>query len=175
MASTRVRIPRLRHLRHRDLDGRLRGSGAAASTTAAPGTRRLKRLVAWLNARVTGIGATGAGQAFTADFANNEIDIAAHGRATGDGPFTVSSTTTLPAGLTAGTQYFLRSLTAGTLSFHRTAADANNDANPVATTDAGTGTHTMIPDGSDAGFVDLARQGIATDRINDETDIDNLI
>ena len=82
-------------------------------------------------------------QAFTAA-ASDIVTIAAHGLATGDGPFFVSSDTTLPAGLTADTPYWVVVLSAST--FNLAASHANAVAAvPVVVdiTDAGTGTHTM--------------------------------
>jgi len=82
-------------------------------------------------------------QAFTAA-ASDVVTIAAHGLTTGDGPFNVASTTTLPAGLAAATDYWVAVINANT--FYLCATRANAVAStpvPVNITDAGTGTHTM--------------------------------
>lgn len=67
---------------------------------------------------------------------------ATHGLVTGDGPVRVSSSGTLPAGLTAGTDYWLIYLSANTYSLATSRANAFAGT-AVTTTDAGTGTHTL--------------------------------
>lgn len=169
MAGTNVEVPHMRYLRHRRLDGLVRG--AEGATNDIP---RLKKLGTWLDQRVTDIGATGAGQVFTAAV-TNIVTITTHGRVSGDGPFTVSSDTTLPAGLLADTQYWLNVIDVNTFTVHLTREEAFNDLNEIDITDTGTGTHTMIPDGRSEGFQEIIRQEIVPDRIQAETDIDNLI
>jgi hypothetical protein len=69
----------------------------------------------------------------------------AHGRSTGD-RVTVSSSTTLPSGLVAGTQYFLRVHSGAPLdrfTLHYTADGAANNTDRVPIASAGTGTHTL--------------------------------
>lgn len=162
MAALTIRIPRLRHLRR-------------AVEALAPRNRR-RRLARWADDRSTDLDATGAGQAFTADFANDEIDIAAHGHVAGDGPFEVSNAGgDLPAGLVAGTLYWVSAPTAGTLGLHLSRVDALNGANPVSITDAGSGTHTLTPSTADQAMIEHARQGVSTDRLNASTDIDDFI
>lgn len=65
-----------------------------------------------------------------------------HGLLTGDGPFQVSSSGTLPAGLTAATNYWVIKLDADTFKFASTLANAMAGT-AVDITDAGTGTHTI--------------------------------
>lgn len=99
-------------------------------------------------------------QAFTAA-ASDVVTINAHGLQTGDGPFRVSSTTTLPAGLTAGTDYWVVRLSANTFNLAASYANAVADTPVVVDiTDAGTGTHTM------------ARPAVA-DAANDDFTINN--
>lgn len=52
----------------------------------------------------------------------------------------LSATDTLPGGLSWGTDYYVRSVSATTLSLHPTASDANNNTNKINITDAGGGT-----------------------------------
>jgi hypothetical protein len=68
-----------------------------------------------------------------------------HGRSTGD-RVTVSSSTTLPTGLTAGTQYFLRVHSGAPLdrfTLHYTADGATNNTDLVPIGSNGSGTHTL--------------------------------
>jgi hypothetical protein len=66
----------------------------------------------------------------------------AHGLATGDA-VSVSTTTTLPAPLSATSYYFARVLSGTTLTFHPTEADAAANTNIVNLTTTGSGTHTL--------------------------------
>ena len=66
----------------------------------------------------------------------------AHGLLTGDGPFQLTSTGTLPAGLALATNYWIIRLTADTFSFASTLANALAGT-AVDITDAGSGTHTI--------------------------------
>lgn len=82
------------------------------------------------------------GQAFTA--ANTDIcTAAAHGLLTGD-QVVVSSDTTLPAGLSANTYYYVRVLTVNTFKLCATLAGAVAGTGIVDISDAGTGTHTIF-------------------------------
>lgn len=65
-----------------------------------------------------------------------------HGLQTGDGPVRLASTTTLPGGLAAATDYYIIRLSANTFSLAatRTAAYAGT---AIDVTDTGTGTHTL--------------------------------
>lgn len=67
---------------------------------------------------------------------------AAHGMTTGDGPFRLSTTTTLPAGLAAATDYWVIVLSSSTYSLATSYANAIAGT-AVAITGAGTGTHTQ--------------------------------
>lgn len=83
------------------------------------------------------------GQTFTA--ATTDICTAtAHGLLTGD-QVQVSSATTLPAGLSAATYYYVEKIDANTFYLHSTLAGAvaSDSATQVNITDTGTGTHTV--------------------------------
>jgi microcystin-dependent protein len=56
----------------------------------------------------------------------------------------VSTTGTLPGGLSAVTDYYVRSVSGSVLTLHPTATDANNNTNKTNLTSAGTGTHTLF-------------------------------
>ena len=79
---------------------------------------------------------------FTAVAATDICTAAAHGLTTGQ-PVRVTSTTTLPAGLTAGVTYYAHWLSADTFTLHTTNAGAVADTGVVDITDTGTGTHTL--------------------------------
>ncbi len=78
---------------------------------------------------------------FTA--AANVVTAAAHGRFTGDGPFYVSSTITLPTGLSGLTPYWIIRLSANTFSFASSLANALAGT-VVVISAAGSGTHTYF-------------------------------
>lgn len=82
-----------------------------------------------------------ADKTFTA--ANTDIaTINAHGFQTGDGPFRLTTTTTLPAGLSLATDYWVIVISANTFYFASSFANALAGTR-VDVTDAGTGTHTL--------------------------------
>jgi hypothetical protein len=88
-------------------------------------------------------------KAFTVVAATDVFTTVAHGLTTGDGPFNVSSATTLPAGLNGATLYWVIVLSANTFKLATTRANAVAGV-PVAVdvTDAGTGIHTMTRTGA---------------------------
>jgi hypothetical protein len=68
---------------------------------------------------------------------------------TGDGPYRVGSSTTLPSGLSAGTDYWITAANTTTGTFKLASSKANAIAGVnVTLSDAGTGTHTI--DGMDS-------------------------
>lgn len=79
---------------------------------------------------------------FTSTHGTDTLNIAAHGLLTGDGPVRVSSSGTLPAGLVAGTDYWIIRTAAGTLKLALSLSDALAGT-AVETTSDGTGTHTL--------------------------------
>lgn len=88
---------------------------------------------------------------FTADASTDVCSRAAHNFHNGD-PVTVSSSNTLPAGLTAGTTYYIISATTGTFKLSTTPGGS-----AVNITSAGSGTHTVtMADGTtDVVFVEV--------------------
>jgi len=82
-----------------------------------------------------------AGKTFTAA-TTNICTASSHGYATGDGPFYLTTTDTLPAGLSLNTLYWFIRLGGDTFSFAKTKRDANF-GNAIDITDTGTGVHTM--------------------------------
>lgn len=71
------------------------------------------------------------------------ITITAHGFESG-AAVRLFSFGVLPAGLVAGTLYYLRAVSADTITLHATRAAAVAGTDPVDITDAGTGTHRLI-------------------------------
>lgn len=67
----------------------------------------------------------------------------AHGMLTGDGPFQLTTTDTLPAGLELLTDYYVENTGANTFELYLTRDLAVAAGGGIATTDAGTGTHTI--------------------------------
>jgi len=67
----------------------------------------------------------------------------AHGMLTGDGPFVLSSSTTLPAPFVAGTPYWVEKTAANTFELYTTRELAIAAGGGIVTTDTGTGTHTI--------------------------------
>lgn len=79
---------------------------------------------------------------FTATNATETFTAVAHGLFTGDGPFLVSSSTTLPAGLSATTNYWIIRVDADNFKLALSLAAAGAGTVVAITTD-GTGTHTI--------------------------------
>lgn len=79
---------------------------------------------------------------FTTTHAANTMTDNAHGLITGDGPVRVSSAGTLPAGLAAGTDYWIIYVDANTYKLAASRADAFAGT-AVDITDDGTGVHTL--------------------------------
>jgi hypothetical protein len=87
--------------------------------------------------------------AFTADPATDVLSATAHGRSNGEA-VNVASTGTLPGGLAAATQYFVRDATADTLKLAATLTGAAIDI-----TSAGSGTHRIVQSGKFANLVNF--------------------
>lgn len=80
---------------------------------------------------------------FTAtDLALDVLTATAHGLTTGQ-MVTVTSSGTLPTGLSSSAVYYARALTADTLTLHYTSAGASADTNRVDVSATGSGTHTL--------------------------------
>lgn len=90
---------------------------------------------------------------FTATHGTETFTAVAHGLETGDGPFWVSSSTTLPAGLTALTDYFIIYVDDDNFQLALTAAAAYAGTE-VTISDNGTGTHTIADTASTQRGVD---------------------
>ena len=101
---------------------------------------------------------------FTANASTDICTSAAHNLHNGD-PVTLSSTTTLPAGLSAGVTYFVISATTDTFQL---AATPGGSA--INITSTGTGTHTfLVADGTtDAVFVEVWEKAGGLSRISPE-------
>lgn len=78
---------------------------------------------------------------FTADNTTDLLTSAGHSLSTGD-KVQLSSTGTLPAGLSSATDYFVRFVSSSTLKLATTLPNANNNIT-IDFTDDGTGTHTL--------------------------------
>lgn len=86
-------------------------------------------------------------QPFTVNAATDTATKAGHGLANGDGPFQVTAQTTLAAGLTALTNYWVGGVTVNTFKFATSRANALAGVF-VDMTDTGTGTQTLTRTGS---------------------------
>lgn len=160
------RIARLRHLRHRDLDGLDRGS---------PGRSRIPRLDVWLAERAATLGPTAALTTFTAAPVTNIFSAVAHGFATPEGPMVVTSAGTLPDGLSSDELYFVRIIDVDTFFLHRSREDAARGERVVDVTDAGTGAHSIARAADIPGLIEwLRRDPINSERLQATTDIDDL-
>jgi len=155
-----ITIPNLQHLRK------------GIRSLARNRRRRLKR---WLSAVSGTLDGTGTGQNFTADIADNQLDIAGHGHSSGDGPFAITTTGTLPGGLQADTLYWVSAVDADAIQLHFTRNDAVQGIRAAAISGSGSGTHTLTPATVDQAIVEHVRQGVSTNRIQDTSDIDDLI
>lgn len=100
----------------------------------------------------------------TVDFANNELDLAAHAYATGDGPLRLTTTGTLPTGLALATDYYAIYKDAGTIQLATSLANALAKT-AVAFSDVGSGTHTIEDTASTKRmhYLSLAKLGHAGD------------
>ncbi|MGK9234766.1 hypothetical protein KXS07_23665 [Inquilinus limosus] len=79
---------------------------------------------------------------FTADAATDQITAVGHGMASGEGPFYLTTTGALPAGLAANTKYWAIRVGADVLKLAASKADALAGT-AIDITSAGTGTHTL--------------------------------
>jgi len=79
---------------------------------------------------------------FTANASTDVVTAAGHALTTGQ-PVRLTTTDTLPAGLSANTTYWVHYISADTFTLHTTNAGAVADSGKVDITDTGTGTHTV--------------------------------
>lgn len=91
------------------------------------------------------IALTVADDTFTADHTTETFTATSHGLETGDGPIRLTTTGTLPAGLTAGTDYYVIKVDANDFKLALTRAGALAGT-VVEISDNGTGTHTLQDD-----------------------------
>jgi hypothetical protein len=124
MAKT-PRISRRRHLRHSNYSR----------------VRRDERLLDFWAAEASDLADTATPKTFTAA-TNDRLTINSHGYSEGEGPFVVSSSDTLPAGLTAGELYWVSVFDANTLTLHRGKREGVSGLR-VDITSTGTGTHSI--------------------------------
>lgn len=136
-----------------------------------PRLRRSGNFIAWLVGQASRLATTADSVTFTA--AAEVMTATAHPFATGEGPFVVSTTGVLPAGLDSGDLYWLRVLDANTFQFHRTHEEAVRNENAVATTDAGTGTHSLEVAETDEGVFEILRRN-RPETVEAAADIDDL-
>lgn len=159
-----ARAPRIRHARHRSFIGAERGSS---------GVRRLQRHSDFIAERVTTLAATAATDDFTAAAA--VMTATAHGLVSGDGPYVLTTTDTLPAGLALATGYWVRVIDANTFSLHNSRIEAVRNLNAVASTDGGTGTHSFALQVTREAINDYLRQGADAGALRGLADVDAVL
>ncbi len=97
----------------------------------------------------------------TVTAAADSLTITAHGRATGDGPVHAETTSTLPDGYEADTDYYAIVIDANTIKLAESVADAIAGT-AVAIADAGTGTMTLVDPGTAVRPYLVTRQAAGT-------------
>ena len=95
---------------------------------------------------------------FTSSGSDNINTATSHGMLTGDGPFRLSSSTTLPDPFSSTVDYYAEYLSSSTFALHLTRAGAIAGDAGVVTTDTGTGTHTIADKQSNANSDDDTRR-----------------
>jgi hypothetical protein len=149
-------IARIRHLLHRHYE-RLRKSSVVLNFIAE---------------RVDSLGSTGDAANFTANATTDELAIEGHGLLTGDGPFALSSSGTLPAPLTATQLYFVKKIDNDhvKVAVSKKRAVAGTTVNITTT---GTGTHTLTTATSDAAMFERLKSNKPV-TVAAATDVDDL-
>jgi hypothetical protein len=146
---------KLRHLRHRRLDGLDRGPGAR---------KRLEKLRAWI-ARITGaLGSTATAISVTVTNATDNFGATAHGLERDENVQVAG--TAIPTGLSASTDYYV---VPGDADNFKLAASPGGP--PIDITDDGTAV-TVTRQVDQAAIVQLLRSGITPEQINNASDID---
>lgn len=147
-----AKTARLRHLRHRIFKR----------------TARQERIRDFTAENAADLAGTGKSFTFTSN-GDNTLTATAHGLVLHEGPFEVSSDTTLPTGLSADELYWVESV-----------PDANTftltsvRGGPVtAITDAGTGIHTISKSESEEAVFEYTKQN-PVEVVRDATDADDL-
>lgn len=125
MAKT-PRTSRRRHLRKTDFDR----------------VRRDERTLAFWVAQGARLSSSATADTFVGAAENDRCTAVAHGFSDGEGPFLLTTTGTLPAGLATGTFYWVSVISADQFLLHTGGREGTGEAQ-VNITDIGTGTHTI--------------------------------
>lgn len=157
---SRVGVSRTRHLKHRDR------------------FRRSETHLEWRGRRADlaangGIGDTAATQTFTADNGTEQLTATTHGYATGDGPLVLTTTGTLPAGLSLTQLYWPIVIDADIIQL-ATSQKAAALGSVVPFTDDGAGTHSIARAATGEAITEWNRQKNKPETIEALTDIDSL-
>ena len=129
---------------------------------------RSRRLMGFLKARQQVLNGTGNASTVTYG-ASNQVTWTAHGKTVASGPYALTTTGALPAGLQTGLLYWIKDvIDANTVTL------TTKRGGPVsAFTGAGTGTHTIAKASSVAAMFEWIRQGKLS-ALRSATDVDNL-
>ena len=103
------------------------------------------------------------------------LAITAHGYASGDGPFVLDTSGTLPGGLSDVLFYWVRVVSPNTVALHRSRTDAVFGINTVIITTTGSGSHTAELATSAEAIVEFLRQGVTAHQIAGLADIDDIL
>lgn len=164
----------VRHHRKGSMRGVNRGVG---------NRKRRRRVRNFLNARSDtaangGIGDTGTVENMdSVDPGTDIITKASHGLSTGQGPFILTTTGTLPGGLELDTYYWVEVIDANTFYLHLYRGGSTEAGARVDFTDAGSGTHSyqLAGDGDFLAFLDYMKQGVGTPAIQDMLSLDQVL
>ena len=157
---SRVGVSRTRHLKHR---------------------RRFNRSethLAWRGRRADiaangGIGDTATAQTFTADNTTDQLTATAHGLTDGEGPCILTTTDTLPAGLSLTQLYWIIVVDANIVQL-ASGQQAAVDGAIIPFTDDGTGVHSIARAVTGEAITEYNRQRNKPETIENLTDIDDL-
>lgn len=103
------------------------------------------------------------------------LTIADHGYDTGDGPFVVSTTGTIPEGLATDALYWVSVPDTGHVLLHSNEKAAYKGNSIVDITSAGSGTHTLTPATTQQAVIEFVRQGNSVAHVTLQDDVDDLI
>lgn len=161
-----VKTARIRYGRRRAFNGITRGSSST--------NPRLSKTFDWLERCAATLNGTATAAAVTVVNGTDSITWTGHGLATGDGPFSMDAVA-LPTGIDADNRMFIRVTDANTVTVHETRKGALNDHAQIAFSDNGT-TVTMAVHDDENAVLTLVSSGISSpDRMNQETDLDNIL
>ncbi len=156
-----AKFQHVRHLRHRSLDGRTRGSGAR---------KRLRHLDAYIERLASDYNGTETAQSVTPANATNDFTLAAHGLGIG---WIVQLGGTAPTGLTAATDYFVIPTGANTFQLAASLAEAYDGIALTFSDDGATVTVSRQP--SEDAMIAFLRSGVASEQLESGTDIDDVV